>query len=149
MNDKLSYRRLLEFSQVAQSWLQRNPAKTKFQYALNRVMAQLAKVETEAQEALGDIDVEHCSEDAQGNVILENNAYKFTKEKFKLRNKERREYFDLPQFEVVPYFATKVPDTLTEYELTVFADLVIAPDVLRRIEVDRELEESPAELVDV
>jgi len=134
-----TYREILIFAQMAAAWLKANPAKTKFAYALNRLLVQVPAIETDAQEALADIDVDHAAIDAQGVVLSEpGGAYKFTKDDLKLRNTERRAYFDREQFEISPHYVREPPATLTEFELETFAGFVIDHETVRRVQSERE-----------
>lgn len=146
---KTSWRKLLVFSQVSQGWLANNrkvdaegkPINklSKLEYAINRVTPQLAPLQAKVMEHLEDIDIDFCSVDKEGNILKDaQGGYKYTPKKLKERNKERITVFDKEDLEIEHYYATVVPNTLTEYELASFSGIVIDPEKIDELRAKQE-----------
>lgn len=131
---KISWRKCLEFSSAAQSYLTRTKdAETKLAYAIRRVTTRMQKLGEQVNEALTDIDIDFCevsndviTRDAQGNL-------QYKKETLKARNKEKRDYINKEDLDLEPYFATSIPDSLNEFEIEAFSGIVIAADEAERL----------------
>lgn len=129
---KTSWKRCIEFSNVAQQYLVRTKDKeTKLSYAINRVLSRIRKQQDTVNEAISDIEIDYCltekrgdldviTRDAQGNL-------QYTKENLKTRNKKTSEYLNADNIEVEPHFVS-APDDLTAVELEAFAAIVIKPE---------------------
>jgi hypothetical protein len=143
-NGHKTYRDVLIFAQVAQNWLKENPQRTKLAYALDRLLVQVRKIETKAQEALSEIDLEYCATDESGVVKQDYNGnLSFERDAMRERNEKRRAYFDRGQFELEPFFVPVNPGQVTVFELSVFVGVVITAET--EAEIIRELESAPVE----
>lgn len=123
---KTSWRRLELFSRVAAGYLANHPNETKLKYAIERVQAQLPKIQSNVQEKLTEIEIDCCSVDERDNILRDAQGnLQFTKENMKKRNQEQARLLDKEDIEIDPYFCQKVPEGLTALEESAFAGLVI------------------------
>lgn len=103
-----------------------NPSKTKWTYALERMDKRLKKLLESYQEALGDLQIEHAATEGPGGPILTDadGKFRYTKEGLRARNKAQKELLERP-VEFEPYYATEVPENLSEGEKEVCAGFVL------------------------
>lgn len=126
---KTSWKKILEFAQVAQNYLANHPEKTKLEYAITRVMSQTAKIQEDVLERLNDVDIDCClteGNDENGAILRDDQGnLKFSKKSLRDRNKRRKEIMDNDDLEIEPYFATAIPDNLSDGEKEIFTGFVI------------------------
>lgn len=137
---------LNEFTLAAAKYLAKNPAETKFSYAVKKVVKRIEKATEDAKddynEELYDLNVKYASVDEKGNLLYEveittesngskketpTQSLKFTADKFIQKNKEQRELAKkllAKEIEVEPYIATEIPE-LTEEETETFKNYVL------------------------
>lgn len=146
---KTSWKRALGFAnfvsgftangQQFTGWLASHPGDNKFAYAIKRVLAQIQKLSPEMQARFETIDIDHCATGAHG-VIIRNpdDSLAFTKEGLKKRNAARMELLNAEDIEIEPYFATQIPESLSDSELEVFSGFVIKPETVQSMLEVRE-----------
>lgn len=123
---KVSYQQLIEFNQVAASYLARNKNETKLRYALQRIQAQFPTIQQKIQLQLTEIEIDYCSEDESGNILRDSYGnLKYTKEAIKKRNAAQRGLLQRKDVEIQPHISSRIPDDLTPEEQSAFAGLVI------------------------
>lgn len=139
-----SWNQCTAFAAMAQAFLARNKDKeTKLSYAINRVIARIQKQQTTVTEALSDIEIDHCVTEKHGedDVIVRDGQgnLQFTREGIKKRNAETKKYLNEANIEIEPYFATKLPDGLSVFEIEAFAGFVISTEEAERLLVATEI----------
>lgn len=143
---KTSWTRLIEASRAGQVYLQNHPEKTKLEYAIQRTVPRIAKMNDDLQEQLEAIDIAHASTNADGNLILQGNSYAFSPEKKTTRNKARMALLKAENVEYEPYLATEIPDkvalNISEAELDAFEGIIVRTEDVARIRASRENEQS-------
>lgn len=148
---KTSFRKLLQFEQAAESYTQRRTGETKLDYAIKKLSDKFTAINTafteRLQAQLDDVRIDHCltdpPDDPNGKIVRDSAyRYVFTKEGEKACKKELKKVgdalLDMEDIEIVPYFATQIPDDLTETELEAFSGLVIKPEQVEAILKERE-----------
>ena len=146
---KTSWKRCLEFSNLAQAYAARTKDQnTKLYYALNRVLNRIAAKQAFVNERIGDIEIDHCVTNEVGVITRDDRGdLQYTKEGIRERIKARRQFMDAVEIEIDPYFATALPDGLTELEIEAFAGFVIsdqdARSLLAKLEAEQEIELHP------
>lgn len=105
---------------------------TKFEYALMKVEARISNAQraltNEYNEDVQDIKRDTAQEDEHGNLIIENNSYKWTREgkkSFDQQVRARTKELNNKEIEVSPYLCTGKIPPLNEYQVLAFAGLVI------------------------
>jgi hypothetical protein len=131
-----TYKEILAFANASRGYLERvKGQKTKLAYAIERVTkgyaAQAEKLEAAYREKLADLDIEHCSTDERGNILTDGaGRYVYTKDAQRARLKRQREELERllgAVVEVEPYFATALPDDLSDAEREALTGFVIKP----------------------
>lgn len=137
---KTSWKKILEFAQVAQNYLANHPEKTKLEYAITRVMSQTAKIQEDILEKLADVDIDYCMTEgdnleASGKdsdkidkfAILRDDLgnLKFSKQGWKNKTSKRKQIINEETIDIEPYFATAVPDNLSLGEKEIFVGFVL------------------------
>lgn len=117
---KTSWRRILAFSHFVggfeangnryAGWLETHKEETKFNYAIRRVVDQIAALNKKMEVAFENIDIDHAATDAN-KVILRNqdSSIAYTQEGLKARNAARRELLDKEDIEIEPHFTIEMP----------------------------------------
>lgn len=101
---------------------------TRFDYALKRVLKSMRTPMERHAEAIQDINVEHAAtEEKTGVLLMDGERFRFTRDGMKLRLTALRKLNDEAKYKVEPYFATEVPEDLTEEEREAFAGFVLRP----------------------
>lgn len=102
-----------------------DPPKTKWTYALERMEKRL-KPQIEAyQEAQGDLQIEHAATDEKGAILTEpDGRFRYTKDGLRARNKAQKELME-KTVEFEPYYATELPENLSEIEKETCAGFVL------------------------
>lgn len=143
---KKTIKELNEFTIAAVKYLAKNPAETKFSYAVKKVVKRISKatedVKDEYNEELYDLNVKYASVDDKGNLLYEvevtieangskkeipTQNLKFTADKFIEKSKVQRQLAKkllTKEIEIEPYIATEIPE-LTEEEKETFKDYVL------------------------
>jgi hypothetical protein len=145
---KITWRNLALFAVASDAYLKQHPEETRLQYAINRVLPRITKLNDQLQEALTEIDIDHCATEKRGDdevIIRDAQGLHFTKEAMKRRNRERAKLFDSEVAGFEPYFASKIPN-LSEHELDTFAGIVIKHEDVERIHRERESEADTTQL---
>lgn len=130
---KTSWNKCVEFSQMAQGYLKRAEGReSKLVYALNRVLGRIQKQQTIVNEALSDIEIDHCLTEKRGEheVITRDSdgRLEYTREGIKERNRAQRKYLNKEEIEIDPHYVTQPPDDLTEAEIETFVGFVLKPE---------------------
>lgn len=140
---KTSWKRCIEFSNVAQAYLKRtNGQETKLKYAISRTLARIQKQQETVNEWVADNEIDYCLTEKRGeNDVIVRDSYgnlQYTKEAIKERNKKTREYLNGDKIEIEPYIASGLPSDLTELEIEAFSGFVIPAEVADRLLAGRE-----------
>lgn len=115
---KVTTEQVIEFAQTAQAWIAKHEPesvvtqdyKTKFGYALHRVLTQAQKVIQEYRDEVEDLDIAHCLTDDKDVIVRdERNQLKYTKEAMKLRVAAIRRLLTR-EVEIKPHISPSVPD---------------------------------------
>jgi len=109
-------------------------ATTKFEYALLKMQVQIVQacttIEKEYTAAVSDIRTLHASDDSNGNLIVENDQYKYTKEATVQMNAALRKLQDERSEQsifITPFYAKGPLPVLTEFQVNAFRGLIL-PD---------------------
>lgn len=123
---KVNYEKLIEFLQVSARWISdKNNAKTKLGYAIERVRKNCKRHIDAYNEAVQDLQVDNAATDDKGVLLTEENgAYKYTREGMKNLNKAIRE-LRKKDVEVEVYHASELPEELSDEMKEVFDGFVI------------------------
>jgi len=135
---KTSWAKLIQASRVADAYLTKHPEKTKLEYAIQRTLSRIAKTNDGLQEQLETIDIDHASTDKDGILLTGPNGYQFTPEKKKARNAKRTALIKAVDVEIDPYFASEIPDDISEADLDAFEGIIIRTADVERIRAMRE-----------
>lgn len=158
---KITYRRLIQFDQAASQYLANNK-NTKLAYALERINKQLKvlveRFQTELREEVEDLQLEYALTDppnsATGKVVKNDKGqYEYTKDdegrlKNAIRGVQKRR-IDEDEYDLNAYFATKIPDNLSDEALEAFSGVVIQSDVVDSILKNREMIAEPEDANEV
>lgn len=152
---KTSFRNLVVFDQSAGGYLAKHKDETKLSYAINRILGEIRtaakKFNEDWQETLQDIQIDHCLTDPpgepNGKVLRDSEGrYVFTRESEKACKKAAREArdkaMDKSDVEIAPYFATLVPEDLSDEELEAFKGFVVRPEQVESMLQAREAGEA-------
>ena len=120
---KLTIKQINEFSIVGSAYMKDH--NNKLSYAIRKVNKNITSVVESINENIEDLRIEHCSVDEKGNVLKdEKGNYKFSKDGLRALAKAVKE-LNNKIFEIEPFFATEIPDDLTEEQKEIFTGLVI------------------------
>ena len=144
---KKTVQQISDFNKSTANYLAIHQTENKFTYALKKVAKRIEALTKplleELSEKEADINIELASVDDKKNIVYEvetitdaqgnkkeskTNIPKFTPEKLKEKNKrisELNKEIVKAEIEFEPYFATEVPEDLTETEKDSFKDFVI------------------------
>ncbi len=131
MKTKTTFERLFEFARAADGWLARDKAneRTKLGYAISRMTARVKKAQERYLAAVEDINIDACATDDKGIILRDSRGdFTYTRDGLKQRNKLRQELYE-SEIEVEPYFATQLPDDLTEAEREAFEGFVVREEM--------------------
>lgn len=116
---------LVNFINFARMFIKQHEEKTKFRYALERIDKRLEPHTGAYMASLYDLDLEHAATDEKSVLITgEKEQFRYTKDGLRARSKARQELL-AKTFEFEPYFATELPDNLSEVEKQVCAGFVL------------------------
>ena len=119
---------VLRFQDQAERYLQiKDPdRKTKLAYAITRVSKECQRVVSHYLRDLEDLRVKHCMADSDGAIRRDANAnFVFTKDGLNALNAAHRELLQKEITDFDPYFATDLPDNLSEQWRAEFEGFVI------------------------
>ena len=137
-----TYQEIAAFDQEARQWLANREAQwkqqegnkdkafpgTKFTWAVNRVLKRSQAVISDYQERVTELHIKHAAVDDKGVLDLDpRGQFRFKPDELILKNQEQSKLFR-SETQIEPYYATEVPDDLTESEKDLFADFVIKPE---------------------
>jgi hypothetical protein len=105
---------------------QQGSPKNKFEHAVGRALKGLRRAAEEHADSTVDINVEHASLDKDGNLVMDGERFRYSRDGMKARLTALRALMDV-EHEVEPYFATEVPEDLTEDERDAFTGFVLRP----------------------
>lgn len=130
---KTNWLKLVAFANTANAYLERNLKESKFTYALNRVIRQVPAAQAKIDQAIEDIEIDHCivgDVGGQSNIILrdEGGRLQFDRETLKKVNRLKREVYAKEDIEIEPYFASEAPSNLSLPLRDVFMGFVIRPE---------------------
>lgn len=127
MTVKTTYEKIVGFSMMARIWFAKDKSNenTKLGYALTKMDARLQKIQQKYNNRRVDIQIDNCATDEKGLILKdERGEYRFDKAGLKKCNEELQTLFE-SEVEIEPYFATQVPDSLTEAEREAFTGFVL------------------------
>src|SRR6266446_4768825 len=125
-----TYQEIATFDGQARQWIAQHPEKTKFSWAVNRVLKRSQAIVQDYREKAEDLTIKHCSVDDKGNILTDGidqfgrERYKFTPDKLLKRNEEQRALFKT-EVEIEPYIATEEPKEISEEDRELFEDFVL------------------------
>lgn len=148
----ISFQKVIDINPVASTYLaKRKNAPNKLCYALNRILPRIKKIAAKFNEDLEqefeDIMNKWCltepPNDPKGRILRNaQGQLEFIKEDLDKACKEQRIYRAKARAEVniefEPYYATAIPEDITEEELDAFEGIVIHPDEVARIRAKQE-----------
>ncbi len=135
-----TYEKLFDYALTAQRWLspigsdgKKNETlaaarkNTKLGYAISKMEARVKKAAEGYNARIEDHNIDFCSTDKDGVILTDaNGGFRYEKAELKKRNAANRA-LQLESVDVEVYFATALPDDLTEQEIESLAGIVIAP----------------------
>ena len=139
-----TYAELLKFDLVAGKWLSQDKKNedSKLGYAIKKIGDQISTIiKSERKEIdlkLKDLEIDSYETDKNGYVIRDEQNKPVQKiESLKKLERARikviedyEEIMNNKEFVIEPYYATIIPDNLTEYEIEVLSGLVIEPQLV-------------------
>lgn len=154
---RTSFKKLIALDQAATAYTNRHSEETKLGIAIKRLMNQVRpineKFNEELQCEMESIDIDTCvtepPDDANGKILRDaQGRYVFTRtgEKARMakRRKVRQDALNGEDYEITPYFVSRVPDDLTDEELEAFEGFVIRPEQAEAMRQSRGEESAPA-----
>jgi hypothetical protein len=140
---KFSWNQCTQFAAAAQNVITRAKNKeTKLTYAISRIMSRIQKQQADVNEALADIEVDHCVTEKRGEdeVIVRDTQgnLQYTREGIKQRNAATKEYLNKANHEIEPYFATHLPADLSVFEIEALTGFVITTEDAERLLMECE-----------
>lgn len=110
--NKFTIEQVMIFRANAQKYIQqKTKERTKFTYALEKMIAKTSFVEKQLSEYNQDASVEFASVDDKGNILIVNERMQFTKENQKALTAKIRKYMQ-GEVEVETYEAAEFPEDL-------------------------------------
>lgn len=120
---------LVNFINFARLYAGQHPEQTKFRYALERTEKRLEKAIQTYSDALSDLQIEHAATDEKGALLTDDKGgFRYTKDGLRGRNKGQRDLLQTNIAEFEPYYATELPENLSQIEKEVCAGFVIAEE---------------------
>lgn len=116
---KLTLKKSNEFISVGSDYAKEND--NKLSYAIKKTIKRIQEASEDFNEKAEDLRIEYCSTDEKGNVVKVNGQYQFTKENLRKLNADFKKLF----LEIDPYFATEIPEDLTDEQTEAFEGIVI------------------------
>lgn len=170
---KMTYEKLMEYNSIAGVWLKKEPSNqnTKLGYAIsvfskkyNKYLIPYNDIVNDRNERIDDAKVTYASEDEDKNLLklivkddkgqVTYTEYKYTKENQNLFNKKviiinkeanlKIEDFLCQEIEIEPYYATSLPNNLTEIERAAFTGIVINPSAVMEVSQNGKVEKELA-----
>lgn len=122
MKQTFTIEQVMIFRANAQRYIANKP-RTKYTYALEKMMSKTSFIERELQEFNQDTSVEYASVDDKGNILIIDEKMQFTKENQKALTAKIRKYMK-GEVEVETYTAQEFPEELGADWEEVFAPFV-------------------------
>lgn len=131
-----TFEQIKEFNKYGVAVMKRHP-NTKISYAIKKVLKGILSVVTEYNEAVEDIQIDHCftntSDVIEYDIIkdasgAEVRRYKFTKDQLKLKVKVERELlqeWNQREFDIKAYISPEIPDDITIEEKDALSGFVL------------------------
>ena len=123
-----TYEKLFDYALTAQRWIAKDAANknTKLGYAIvNKMEPRVKKAAEGFNVRIEDLNIDHASVDEKGVLLIgEKGEFRYTKEELKKRNTAQRA-LQQETCEIEVYFATALPEDLTEQEIENFTGFVI------------------------
>lgn len=131
--NKFTIEQVMIFRANAQKYIQQKAKeRTKFTYALEKMIAKTSFVEKRLSEYNQDASVEFASVDDKGNILIVNERMQFTKDNQKALTAKIRKYMQ-GEIEVETYEAAELPEDLgADWEE------VLLPFVGKKLKVSEE-----------
>lgn len=122
---KKTFAQIADFDSGARNWLVRNPASTKFKYAIERVLKRCQDVLSDYKQKHDEITISNAATDDKGVLLTdERGNFRFKPEGMIKRSREQLELVR-SETEIEPYIATEPPKELTVAESDLFMDFVL------------------------
>ncbi len=135
MKIKVTWERLFEFVEISGLWLAKDPknADTKLGYALQqRMQPRVKKAGTKYNSLREDIAIEYAVTDDKKHILKdERGSYIDTVESAKAKKARWEKLYEEGTYEIEPYFATEIPEGLTDIEIEAMTGFVIQEGMIR------------------
>lgn len=112
-----TFEQILDFNSSANEYLSKNKGESKLSYAVKKVQKKLAKTIEEYVDKIKDLEIDKASVDKDGNLLIKDNKYQYTKDNLKDLNKARKELYESSIIEVYKV-DSHIVEYIDEYELT-------------------------------
>lgn len=112
-----TFEQILDFNASANEYLSKNKGESKLSYAVKKVQKKLSKTIEEYVDKIKDLEIDKASVDKEGNLLIKDNKYQYTKENLKDLNKARKELYESSIIEVYKV-DSHIVEYIDEYELT-------------------------------
>lgn len=118
---------LVNFINFARLFMGQNKEQTKFRYSLERMDKRLKPQISDYNDALTDLQIEHAATDGDKGPVLtdEKGNFRYTKDGLRARNKAQKDLLEKTVADFEPYFATELPENLSQIEKEVCAGFVV------------------------
>jgi hypothetical protein len=124
---KTTYEQLFIFARAAQAWLAKDKANenTKLGYAIHKMLTRSEQFQGRYNNAVSDLQADNCATGDKGVILRDARGnMEFTPEGIKKLTQQRQALYE-SEIEVEVYFATQVPEDLTDIERDDFAGFVL------------------------
>ncbi len=112
-----TFEQILDFNAFANDYLSKNKGESKLSYAVKKVQKKLAKTIEEYVDKIKDLEIDKASVDKEGNLLIKDNKYQYTKDNLKELNKAKKELYESSIVEVYNV-DSHIVEYIDEYELT-------------------------------
>ncbi len=133
---KTTLQDVMIFRTNAERYLNAHKDRTKFTYALEKMISRTNKYDKQVRELSADLAIDHASVDDKGNLIVEKESYVFTPTKKKEMDTKLRKALE-KEVEVEPYQAVDIPELRADWE-----DVLLPFVTVPKMEANNEAEKA-------
>jgi len=112
-----TFEQILDFNAFVNEYVKKNKGESKLSYAMKKVQKKLANTIEEYVDKLKDLDIDKASVDKDGNLLIKDERYLYSKDNLKELNKAKKELYESSRVDVYN-IESHIVEYIDEYELT-------------------------------
>ena len=112
-----TFEQILDFNAFVNEYVKKNKGESKLSYAMKKVQKKLANTIEEYVDKLKDLDIDKASVDKDGNLLIKDERYLYSKDNLKELNKAKKELYESSRVDVYNV-ESHIVEYIDEYELT-------------------------------